>query len=68
MVGTMFGALVVGLFTDSYHPRYVFFIGLPFAAQVLYPLLRGYMPEERVPYAERKIDMEKLHKCVFLSN
>ena len=48
-LGSLAVTIFVGPMADSYNPRYIFALGIPFAAQIFIPVLLGYLNEERVP-------------------
>ena len=64
VLGGLLAAPVVGPFADHFDPQYIFFIAFPFAIQVVFPLLRGYLPEDFVPKERRTIQYGKLRECV----
>lgn len=60
----MIASSFVGVFTDNVETKYIrhiYWIGVPLAIQVVFPLLRGYMPEDYYPPAERRILKEKFN-------
>lgn len=61
-------APVVGPFSDSYNPQYLFWLLIPCAAQILYPLIKkGYLEEEYVQKGERKVQWRKFQEYVAIS-
>lgn len=62
MTGTFFGSLVAGPMADHFNPRYIWIVCLPFAAQVIFPTMAGWLPEERLPPDERHIRMDKIRQ------
>lgn len=67
MVGTFFGSILAGPMADHVNPRYIFLACLPFAAQILFPTIRGWLPETHLQQGERGIRTDKLraHPSIF---
>lgn len=62
MTGTFLGSLIAGPMADHTKPRYIFLVCLPLAAQVIYPISRGWLPEERLPPESRGFRRDKIAK------
>lgn len=60
MVGTFIGSVVAGPVADHFNPRYIFIVCLPLAAQVIFPTIAGWLPEERVENEHSVIRMDKI--------
>lgn len=60
MAGSFAGSIVAGPMADHLDARYIFLVCFPLAAQVIYPTLSGWMPEERLPPDQRGIRKDKI--------
>lgn len=61
MVGTFFGSLIAGPMADHVNPRYIFLVCLPLAAQVIFPVAAGWLPETPLPPNQRGIRRDKIN-------
>ena len=63
----LLAACLVGTLADAFNPRVIFLVAVPFAAQILAPLFRGFLGEERRPPGDRgpRFDLVRQHKGVF---
>ena len=78
MTGTMLAACIIGPVADALSPNVLFYICIPLALQVctrvlfvcpqltppqiLWPALRGYLPETQLPAGERGVRWDKFRK------
>lgn len=60
MVGTFLGSVIAGPMADHTNPRYIFLICLPLAAQVIFPVAAGWLPEERIPPEQSGFRRDKI--------
>lgn len=60
IVGTFMGSAIAGPMADHTNPRYIFLVCLPFAAQVIFPVAAGWLPEEKVPREHRGFRRDKV--------
>lgn len=61
MTGTFFGSLIAGPMADHVNPRYIFLVCLPLAAQVIFPVAYGWLPETPLPPHQRGIRRDKIN-------
>lgn len=61
MLGTILAAVVVGPMADAGLSKGMFWICVPLAAQIVFPALRGWLPEERVPRSSKCFQRDKFH-------
>ncbi|KAI0566892.1 Biopterin transporter [Gracilaria domingensis] len=61
-IGSFFGSLIAGPMADHFNPRFIWLVCVPFAVQVIFPVLAGWLPEERLPPEERHLRTDKIRK------
>ena len=66
--GVLLAAALVGTMADWVGPRAMYAVASVFALQVVYPAVRGYLPEERLPKGRRgpRWALAREHRGTFL--
>ena len=66
--GVLLAAALVGTLADAVGPRAMYAVASVFALQVVFPALKGYLPEERLPRGRRgpRWALAREHRGTFL--
>lgn len=59
-VGNLLGSTVSGVMADHVSAHWIFLVGLPLAAHVIFPVLAGWFPEQRLSQENRRIRYDKI--------
>ena len=70
-LGVLTASVFIGPISDSYSPKLIYLIAVPFCLQFLVPLYKGYLPEEKVQRNAAKeglqMDVEKSGRLSYTS-
>lgn len=65
-VGNLLGSTVSGIMADYVSARWIFVVSLPIAAHVIFPVLAGWFPEEKLSPENRRIRYDKISTHISL--